>query len=44
MFVDSSLNIVEGINVQKLIEPKILGMYKDEQVYLMYGKYGYYVT
>ena len=37
------MSVVEGVNIQKIIEPKILGMYKDQQVYLMYGKYGYYI-
>ena len=34
---------VEGVNVQKIIEPKLLGMYDNKQVYLMYGKFGYYL-
>ena len=34
---------VEGVNVIKIVEPKLLGMYKEKEVYLMYGMYGYYI-
>ena len=34
---------VEGVNVQKIIEPKLLGIHKEQEVYLMYGKFGYYL-
>ena len=34
---------VEGVTVQKIIEPKLLGVYKDHNVYLCHGKYGDYL-
>jgi hypothetical protein len=34
---------VEGVTVQKIIEPKILGVFKKtHNVYLCHGKYGEY--
>ena len=34
---------VEGITVQKIIEPKLLGVFKAHNVYLCHGKYGEYL-
>ena len=34
---------VEGITVQKIIEPKLLGVFKAHNVYLCTGKYGEYL-
>jgi hypothetical protein len=34
---------VEGVTVQKIIEPKLLGVFKAHNVYLCHGKYGEYL-
>ena len=34
---------VEGITVQKIIEPKLLGVHNAHNVYLCHGKYGEYL-
>ncbi len=34
---------VEGVTVQKIIEPKLLGVFKAHNVYLCTGKYGEYL-
>ena len=34
---------VEGVTVQKIIEPKLLGVHKVHNVYLCHGKYGEYL-
>ena len=34
---------VEGVTVQKIIEPKLLGVHKTHNVWLCYGKYGEYL-
>ena len=34
---------VEGVTVQKIIEPKLLGVHKAHNVYLCHGKYGEYL-
>ncbi len=34
---------IEGVNVQKIIEPKLLGVFKTHNVYLCTGKYGEYL-
>ena len=34
---------VEGVTVQKIIEPKLLGVHKTHNVYLCHGKYGEYL-
>ncbi len=31
---------IEGVTVQKIIEPKLLGVFKTYNVYLCTGKYG----
>jgi hypothetical protein len=34
---------VEGVTVQKIIEPKLLGVFNAHNVYLCHGKYGEYL-
>ena len=34
---------IEGVTVQKIIEPKLLGVFKAHNVYLCHGKYGEYL-
>ena len=34
---------IEGVTVQKIIEPKLLGVLKAHNVYLCTGKYGEYL-
>jgi hypothetical protein len=34
---------VEGVTVQKIIEPKLLGVYNTHNVWLCHGKYGEYL-
>jgi hypothetical protein len=34
---------VEGVTVTKIIEPKLLGVFKAHNVYLCTGKYGEYL-
>ena len=34
---------VEGVTVTKIIEPKLLGVFKAHNVYLCNGKYGEYL-
>jgi len=34
---------IEGVTVQKIIEPKLLGVFKAHNVYLCTGKYGEYL-
>jgi hypothetical protein len=34
---------VKGVDVKKIIEPKILGVHKGETVYLCVGPYGEYL-
>jgi hypothetical protein len=34
---------VEGVTVTKIIEPKLLGVFKAHNVYLCHGKYGEYL-
>jgi len=34
---------VEGVTVTKIIEPKLLGVFKSHNVYLCHGKYGEYL-
>ena len=33
---------IEGVTVQKIIEPKLLGVFNAHNVYLCHGKYGEY--
>ena len=35
--------IINGVKVQKIIEPQQLGVYNDKIVYICYGKFGYYL-
>ena len=35
--------IINGVNVQKIIEPQQLGVWNDKIIYICYGKFGYYV-
>ena len=35
---------VEGVTVQKIIEPKLLGVFKAHNVYLCHGMYFYSTT
>jgi hypothetical protein len=37
------MEVVQGVTVKKMIEPKILGMHKGETVYLCHGPYGAYL-
>ena len=37
------MEVVQGINVKKIIEPKLLGMHEGEMVYLCHGPYGAYL-
>ncbi len=34
---------IEGVTVQKIFEPKFLGVFKTHNVYLCHGKYGEYL-
>ena len=34
---------IEGVTVQKIIEPKLLGVFNAHNVYLCHGKYGEYL-
>ena len=34
---------VEGVTVTKIIEPKLLGVHKEHNVWLCHGKYGEYL-
>ena len=34
---------IEGVTVQKIIEPKLLGVFNAHNVYLCTGKYGEYL-
>ena len=34
---------VEGVTVQKIIEPKQLGVWNDKIIYICHGKLGYYL-
>ena len=34
---------VEGVTVQRIIEPKLLGVHKTHNVWLCHGKYGEYL-
>ena len=35
--------VVEGVQVTKIVEPKILGVHQEKNVYLYTGKYGEYL-
>ena len=35
--------IINGVNVQKIIEPQQLGVWNDKIIYICYGKFGYYL-
>ena len=35
--------VVEGVKVIKIVEPKILGVHQEKNVYLYTGKYGEYL-
>ena len=37
------MEVVQGVTVKKIVEPKILGTHKGETVYLCHGPYGAYV-
>ena len=33
--------IINGVNVQKIIEPQQLGVWNDKIIYICFGKFGY---
>ena len=35
--------IINGVNVQKIIEPQQLGVWNDKIIYVCFGKFGYYL-
>ena len=35
--------IINGVNVQKIIEPQQLGVWNDKIIYICFGKFGYYL-
>ena len=35
--------IINGVNVQKIIEPQQLGVWNNKIIYICYGKFGYYL-
>ncbi len=44
MYLDYIIKIpIEGVTVQKIIEPKLLEVFKEYNVYLCHGKYGEYL-
>ncbi len=34
---------IEGVTVQKIIDPQQLGVHNDKIIYICYGKFGYYL-
>jgi hypothetical protein len=37
------MEVVKDIDVKKMVDSELLGMYKDLPIYLNFGKYGYYL-